>query len=160
MSILETKIDALMRFCIAETDDAREEALAELREIMKNPPISCKSMAATDKDLMIRKLLLELGVPDHLPGWLYLADAISMVVDDPDLVMGITKRVYIPVAQKHQVTFGKAEKAARYVIEVAWTRADVEILRKYFSGIIDPSRGKPTLREFIVRVANNVRTGV
>lgn len=160
MSILEIKIDAIMRFCIAESDDAREKALAELREIMKNPPISSNGMADADKNRLIRKLLLELGVPDHLPGWLYLVDAISMVVDDPDIIKGIVKNVYFPVAEKHRVSFGKCEKAARYAIEVAWLRADIEVLRKYFGGIVDPSRGKPTLREFIVRGANIVRTGV
>lgn len=160
MSILEIKINALMRFCAAETEDAREEALADIREIMKNQPDQPSELTVIDKDRMIRKVLLELGVPDHLPGWLYLVDAISMVVDDQDIIKGIVNNVYFPVAEKHRVSFSKCEKAARYAIEVAWTRADVEILRKYFGGIIDLSRGKPTLREFIVRVSNIVRTGV
>ena len=113
-----------------------------------------------DKDLMIRQLLLELGVPDHLPGWMYLSEAIAMVVDNRDAVIGITKNVYAQVAEAHSVTVGKVEKQSRYAIEVAWTRADMEVLRKYFGGIVNPRKGKPTLREFIVRVANNVRTGV
>lgn len=160
MSILELKIEALMRFCTAETDDAREKALAELREIMKNQPAQPWDMAIVDKDLMINRRLLELGVPDHLPGWIYLSEAIAMVVDNRDAIIGITKNVYAQVAEKHSVTVGKVEKQARYAIEVAWTRADMEVLRKYFGGIVDPAKGRPTPREFIVRVANNVRTGV
>ena len=160
MSILELKIDALMRFCVAETEDARNEALADLREILKNPPAQPYGMAIGDKDLMIRQLLLELGVPDHLPGWMYLSEAIAMVVDNQDATIGITKNVYSQVAAKHSKTVGQVEKQARYAIEVAGTLADMEVLRKYFGGIVDPTKGKPTLREFIVRIANNVRTGV
>lgn len=160
MSILELKIDAMMRFCVAETDEARDEALADIREIMKNQPAQPFAMAAVNKDLMIRRLLLELGVPDHLPGWWYLAEAIAVVVDNRDAVIGITKNVYAQVAEKHRKTVGQIEKSARYAIEVAWNRADMEVLCKYFGGIVDPKRGKPTLREFIVRVANLTRTGV
>ena len=156
MSILEIKIDALMRFCVAETDEAR----ADIREIMKNQPAQPFAMAAVDRDLMIRQRLLELGVPDHLPGWTYLEEAIAMVVDNHDAIIGITKNVYLRVAAKYRTTVSKVEKQSRYAIEVAWTRADIEVLRKYFGGIIDPAKGKPTLREFITRVANNVRTGV
>ena len=160
MGILERKIDAMMRFCAAENDDARAKALADIREIMKNHPAQSCGMLHASKDLMIRRRLLELGVPDHLPGWIYLSDAITMVVDNRDAIIGITKNVYAQVAKKHKVTVGKVEKQSGYAIEVAWTRADMAVLRKYFGNIIDPTRGKPTLREFIVRVANNVRTGV
>ena len=160
MSILEAKIDALMRFCAAENDDARAEAQADIREIMKNQSAQPYGTAPADKDLMIRRLLLELGVPDHLPGWTYLSDAIAMVADNRDAIIGITKNVYAQVAGKHSKTVGQVEKQSRYAIEVAWTRADMEVLRKHFGGIVDPAKGKPTLREFIVRVANNVRTGV
>ena len=83
-----------------------------------------------------------------------------MVVDNHDAIIGITKNVYLRVAAKYRTTVSKVEKQSRYAIEVAWTRADIEVLRKYFGGIIDPAKGKPTLREFITRVANNVRTGV
>ena len=159
MSILEKKIDALMRYCTAETDDARNEALADLRKIMKNQPAQTYGMATVDKDLMIRQRLLELGGPDHLPGWTYLSEAIAMVVDNPDAIKGICKKVYSQVAKKHSETAAKVEKLARYAIEVAWLRADMEVLQKYFGSIIDPTKGKPTLREFIARVANIVRTG-
>ena len=160
MSILEKKIDALMRYCTAETDDAREKAQTDLREIMKNNHSQPCGIDDVNKDLMIRRLLLELGVPDHLPGWMYLSEAIAMVVDNRDAIIGITKNVYAQVAEKHRKKTGQVEKQCRYAIEVAWTRADMEVLRKYFGGIVDPTRGKPTLREFIVRVANNVRTEV
>ena len=112
-----------------------------------------------DKDLLIRQMLLKLGVPDHLPGWLYLTDAISIVVDNQDAIIGITKNVYANVAGKYGRTTKQVEGQSRYAIEAAWTRADMEVLRKYFGGIVDPAKGKPNLREFIVRVANNVRTG-
>lgn len=160
MSILEVKIDALMRFCTAETDDDRDEALANLREIMKIHPAQPYGIADVNQDLMIRRLLLELGVPDHLPGWTYLSEAIAMVVDNPDAIKGICKKVYSQVAKKHSETAAKVEKLARYAIEVAWLRADMEVLQKYFGSIIDPTKGKPTIREFIARVANIVRAGV
>ena len=45
----------------------------------------------------------------------------------------------------------------RHLIEVTWTRADMDILCGYFGNTVSPDRGKPTNGEFIARIANVVR---
>ena len=49
------------------------------------------------------------------------------------------------------------ERGIRHLIEVTWTRADMDILCGYFGNTVSPDRGKPTNGEFIARIANVVR---
>ena len=49
------------------------------------------------------------------------------------------------------------ERGTRHLIEVTWTRADMDILCGYFGNTVSPDRGKPTNGEFIARIANVVR---
>ena len=112
---------------------------------------------ASDRELRTRQVLLEIGVPDHLRGHEYLLAAIEMAIVDPGAVHGIVKKVYIPVAEKYGSTYTKVERAIRTAIEAAWNRADLEDLRKCFGSTVDPMRGRPTVREFIARLANYIR---
>ncbi len=160
MNILEKKIDALMRFCAAETDDARDEALNAIRDLQKGSAGNDLEVASMNEDMMIRRVLLELGVPDHLKGHQYLTTAIAMVISDPDAVRGITKKLYPQLAEMYRTTAPKVERTIRLAIETAWDRGDQEALRKYFGSTANPLKGKSTNKEFIVRVANAIRTGV
>lgn len=49
------------------------------------------------------------------------------------------------------------ERGIRHLIEVTWTRADMDILCGYFGNTVSPDRGKPTNGEFIAWIANVVR---
>lgn len=160
MSILEKKIDALLSFCAAETEDDRAEALANIREIIKSQPLSSQESAALNEDLAIRRALLELGIPDRLLGHKHLVTAIAIAISDPDSVRGITKKLYPRVAEAHNSTVPMIERTIRHAVEVAWDRGDQEILRKYFGSTADPMKGKSTNGEFIARVANIIRLGV
>ena len=119
-----------------------------------------KKNDVSSEETMIRHTLLKIGVPDHLRGHSYLMTAINIVANDPAAVYCITKKVYAPVAKKCDTTTAKVEKSIRNAIDTAWVRADLEVLRKYFGGTVDPIKGRPTAREFITRIANIIRTGV
>ena len=64
--------------------------------------------------------------------------------------------------KNHKGLSGKwyCRRAIRHAIEVAWDQGDLDVLEKYFSNTISASRGKPTNREFITRMANVVKANV
>ena len=55
------------------------------------------------------------------------------------------------------LTPSRVERAIRHAIEVAWTRNNVEIIKKFFGHTINTEKGKPTNSEFIAMMADRLR---
>lgn len=105
----------------------------------------------------ITEVLHKVGVPAHIKGYYYLREAIFLAIKDVTYLNQVTKRLYPEVAEKHDTTSSRVERAIRHSIEVAWERGDVEAIEYYFGGTINNLRGKPTNSEFIALVADSVR---
>ena len=78
-------------------------------------------------------------------------------MQDPDTLEAITKVLYPAVANLHQSTPSRSERAIRHAIETAWDRCDYAVLQHYFGNTVDPNKGKPTNSEFIARIAGIIR---
>lgn len=102
-------------------------------------------------------ILHQIGIPAHIKGYLYLRDAILMVVEDIDLLGSITKILYPEIAVLFDTTASRVERAIRHAIEVAWSRNNVDIIKKFFGYTIDAEKGKPTNSEFIAMIADHLR---
>jgi two-component system response regulator (stage 0 sporulation protein A) len=105
----------------------------------------------------ITNIIHEIGVPAHIKGYLYLREAIFMVVNDVELLSAVTKELYPSIAKKFNTTASRVERAIRHAIEVAWSRGQVETMNKIFGYTIHNSKGKPTNSEFIAMVADKLR---
>lgn len=155
MSILEQKLDALMQLMTAETTASLMDAKDRIRKLLEDQ----NRPGEIDADLNseIRRLLLEIGIPDHLLGHGRLVTAIALVVEKPDLLGAITCELYPEVGKIHNTTKHRVERAIRHAIEVAWDRGDLDVLMDLFGNTISRSKGKPTNSEFIARAANIIR---
>lgn len=154
MSLIERKLDAIMR-CLAADDQAdRERARREIRYLMKSD-----SVAPADRGLEydVRRVLLDVGVPENIKGHRYLVKAICIAVHRPDVIGWITKDIYPTVAKELDTTPGRVERTIRHAIDVAWDHGDLDTLQRYFGNTINPAKGKPTNSQFISRMANVVR---
>lgn len=108
-------------------------------------------------EAQVTELLHEIGIPAHIKGYQYLRESILMVIRDMDLLGAVTKELYPSVAQKFDTTASRVERAVRHAIEVAWNRANVDVITRVFGHTISAQRGKPTNSEFIAMVADRVR---
>ena len=154
MTALEKQVDALMRLCTACDEQSRKEAREEIRFLLQGRKVS---PAVIDPEYLTRQLLLELGAPDHLIGHPYTVRAVELVVSDQMYINNITFGLYPQLAAEFDTTPARVERAIRHMIEVTWSRGDLDILEKYFGNTISASRGKPTNGEFIARIANVVK---
>ena len=152
MSNLEKQVDALMRLCVAE--EARDKD--HLREEIKRM-LQLRKRGELDPEQEIRKILLELGAPDHLVGHPYVIRGILLVLGDQLYINHITFGLYPQLAVEFDTTPARVERAIRHLIEVTWSRGDLDVLDKYFGNTISASRGKPTNGEFIARMANVIK---
>ena len=110
-----------------------------------------------DIEAEITELLHTLAVPAHIKGYQYLREAISLTLQDMNLINSVTKALYPMVAKRFGTTASRAERAIRHAIEVAWDRGDVDVMNGFFGYTIRSDRGKPTNSEFIALVADRLR---
>ena len=152
MRNLELQVDTLMRLCTAETPSEAELARQTLRQLMSHPQLTKQ-----DPEYLVRQILLEMGTPDHLVGHPYVVEAVLMAVENRYYINNITFGLYPQIAAKFDTTASRVERGIRHLIEVTWTRGDMDILCGFFGNTVSPDRGKPTNGEFIARLANIVQ---
>ena len=110
-----------------------------------------------DLETEITNIIHEIGVPAHIKGYMYLREAITMVVNNMELLSAVTKELYPSIAKKYNTTASRVERAIRHAIEVAWGRGQVDAINKLFGYTIHNDKGKPTNSEFIAMVADKLR---
>ena len=70
---------------------------------------------------------------------------------EPGMVM--TKELYPRVAKEFGSTPERVERAMRHAIETAWDRGDPGTINDCFGFSVSAMRGKPTVGEFVARMA-------
>lgn len=146
----EKKINALMRYIVAGSQEEKDKIMEEIREMIE--PVAKENI-----EDVISEILVELGMPSHILGYQHSVYAIKIAVENPDIINAITGGLYPTVAEHYGTTASRAERAIRHGIECAWNRGDLDVIEKYFGNTISLVKGRPTNSEFIARVANIVR---
>ena len=115
------------------------------------------SRGPIDLETEITSIIHEIGVPAHIKGYMYLREAITMGVNDMELLSAVTKELYPSIAKKYNTTASRVERAIRHAIEVAWGRGQVDAINKLFGYTVHNEKGKPTNSEFIAIIADKLR---
>jgi len=151
MEVFTKRIRQMFNDTISSNEVKKSVAMTEERDakVYKNQPI--------DLEEEITSIIHEIGVPAHIKGYMYLREAISMVVNNIELLSAVTKELYPNIAKKYNTTASRVERAIRHAIEVAWGRGQVDTINKLFGYTIHNDKGKPTNSEFIAMVADKLR---
>lgn len=152
MLTLERKINAVMRYCLADDQASRVKAQEEIRTLLEK-----NADRRTDPESVLRSILLDIGVPDRVTGHSYLLAAAAMCLHDDTVLKHITGQLYPALAKDFGLTASRVERAIRHAIETAWLRADPDVLQRYFGNTVAPDKGKPTNGEFIARICAEAR---
>lgn len=105
----------------------------------------------------VTQMLHEIGIPAHIKGYQYLRDAITMSVNDKEMLSSVTKILYPTIAKKRQTTPSRVERAIRHAIEVAWSRGKMDTINELFGYTVSTGKGKPTNSEFIALIVDKIR---
>lgn len=146
---------------IREMFNSNSKAEVDTRAVKQSSLVE-REAAATEKGPMdleteITNIIHEIGVPAHIKGYMYLREAITMVVNDMELLSAVTKELYPSIAKKYNTTASRVERAIRHAIEVAWGRGQVDAINKLFGYTVHGEKGKPTNSEFIAIIADKLR---
>lgn len=129
--------------------------------IIESPVNEIKDISVHSKDVIleveITNIMHRLGVPAHIKGYIFIREAIQMVLKDMELLSAVTKELYPTIAKLYDTTPSRVERAIRHAIGVASLRGEIEIINKLFGYSINNGKTKPTNSEFIAIVAENLR---
>lgn len=144
--------------------ESLSERIRQLNGVAVSTPLIQPVQSATKKaarrlplEEEVTEILHQIGIPAHIKGYLYLREAIMMVVEEIDLLGSVTKILYPSIAQRFGTTPSRVERAIRHAIEVAWSRNNIDIIKKFFGYTIKTEKGKPTNSEFIAMMADRMR---
>lgn len=105
----------------------------------------------------ITNIIHEIGIPAHIKGYIYLREAIALVVDNVELLSAVTKQLYPKIALEFNTTPSRVERAIRHAIEVAWNRGQRTNMNKLFGQNERHIEKKPTNSEFVAVIADKIR---
>ena len=133
----------MMKPCEAS---AVAERIKDLARQLKMPLLT-----GPDRRTLISNLLMDLGVPTKLKGYLYLREAVELFSANP--MQAITKELYTVVGGRFGATGIQVERALRTAIETAWLNGNRQAWSRYFVGSSRPSNGA-----VISRLAQHILT--
>jgi two-component system, response regulator, stage 0 sporulation protein A len=122
----------------------------EVVEVEVDLPSPVLAHSLTERlDARISELLIELNVPRHVCGYVYIREALNMVCLDFGLLQGITKNIYPAIAKKCNTLPNRVERGIRTAIELSWYKSNHPMYTH--------SLEKPTNSEFIAMLADKIR---
>lgn len=120
-------------------------------------PEDSRKQSKQDLEAIVTDILLELGVPPHISGYNYLREAIILVVNDAEVLRGVTKVLYPVVAKRFHSTPQRVERSIRHAVKSVWDKGDPNALQKYFGWTAASGQRKPTNSEFIAQIADRLQ---
>lgn len=101
-------------------------------------------------------ILLELGIPSHFDGFDYLAEIITLYVEDPLQVM--MKGLYMVVAKRHSKEPDPRliEQSIRHAIKIAWKTRNQDVWLLYYP-MLEQTQKRPSNTQFIAQIARILR---
>ena len=99
------------------------------------------------------RIMTDLGHDDFVQGTGYLRQAALLYAPG----MALTKELYPALAKANNTTPQRVERSMRHSIEKAWLRGDQDTRLKWFGYSVDPNSGRPTVGEYVARLARICR---
>lgn len=100
-------------------------------------------------------LLRRLGVNNSYVGFRYTTYGIIRAIHNPDLLVYISKGLYVEIAARFHTSTGCVERDIRTVINIIWIHGDRELLNEIFDFTLEkkPRNGAfiDALAQYIIR---------
>lgn len=111
-------------------------------------------------DREICEVLRDLGVPAHLKGFAGARVCINIVLEHPDYMDSLVKKVYATAAAELGSSTSRIERAIRHAISYIFEHTDMSVLECYFGRTIGVKTGKVTNKCFIATIADYIKMEV
>ena len=150
----------LLLVAVEDAGDVPERSLPcrVLGRITPGEPVFAgrEALRETTAAERISRLLAAIGVPTNLLGYDYLRTALTEGLARPELLRGLSRRLYPAVAIRHGVSAGSVERAIRHAIVQTWARGGGERCRSLMGRYASSVGDRPTNGELIALLADRL----
>lgn len=143
--------------CIAPVCTAPERLFSLLKVLSQKP---LPKLAAAQKEHIVHdvdRFLNALSGMNHLKGRAYAAWLLERLVPSPLLEEQPLGALYRSCAQAFGTSPAAVERCLRVAIESVFTQGSMSGIERFFGATVDPERGKPTNRAFLLQAAQQLR---
>ena len=137
---------------------ADDESICRLLSTLSQRPVP--RAACVTRELRrdwINETLQRLSLPASLKGYAYLAWMLERLAPSPALESRVADGLYAPCALAFDTSTDAVERCVRHAIERAFTVGNLRGIEALFGATVDPDRGKPTNRAFLLQLAERLR---
>lgn len=132
--------------------------LCRLMEILAQKPLP-KLAAASQMETSqeVERFLREVALSPRLKGRGYAAWLLERMILSPAAAAQPVQRLYRSCAEAFDTSESNVERCLRVAVESVFTQGSMKGIERYFGATVDPERGKPTNRAFLVQMAEQLR---
>jgi hypothetical protein len=138
---------------------AGTEQLCRLLEILRKKPLPHLATQMKQRlDALAETFLDGLSMPRSLKGRSYAAWLLPAFVVAGQDGAGAMGAWYRRCAEAFQTTPGAVERCLRVAVESVFTQGNMQAIERCFGATVDPDKGKPTNRAFLIKAAEYLRS--
>lgn len=105
---------------------------------------------------MIFNLMKDLCIPANILGYHYIKSGIRLGLEHPETLNAMVKEFYPTIAEMHNTTGSRVERAMRHAISKSFECAKYDFINKIF-GSYSYKRGIPTVSEYICTIVEYLK---
>lgn len=109
-----------------------------------------------DLEVVVTDVIQKIGMPANIRGYRYIRTAVMECIENANCLNSITKSLYPIVAEKHETTTSRVERAIRHAISATWQKGNKNAIHSFF-GYDLSTFNQPTNSEFIFLMTDKVR---
>lgn len=109
-----------------------------------------------DLEVVVTDVIQKIGMPANVRGYRYVRTAVMECIENTNCLNSITKSLYPIVAEKHETTTSRVERAIRHAISATWQKGNKNAIHSFF-GYDLSAFNQPTNSEFISLMTDKVR---
>lgn len=132
--------------------------LCQLIQVLSRKPLSRLAMAQQKPlEERIERFLDELSFPPRLKGRTYAAWLLRRMTPATSSQEPSLGQLYAACARELHTTPAAVERCLRAAVETVFTQGSLEGIERFFGATVDPERGKPTNRAFLMQAVEQLR---
>lgn len=143
--------------CCAPLYAAPARVCALLRTLASEPVPILASARRRDYAREAESFLDSLGMSRRLKGRGYAVWLLCRLAPSPELETRPLELLYDACAREHETTRAAVERCIRVAVESVFMQGSMAGIERHFGATVDPERGKPTNRAFLIQAAARVR---
>ena len=132
--------------------------LCQLVQITAQKPLS--RMAAVHQESIaaaVEGFMDALSMPSKLKGRLYASWMLKRLIPSTSPDQLPLESLYADCARTFGATASSVERCMRAAVEHVFTKGNLQGIERFFGATVDPERGKPTNRAFLMQAAQQLR---